>query len=309
MKIKLHLLIIFITLVSFSTNLSAQQLPLNSQYMFNTFEINPAYAGFKKSIQINSVFRKEFSGIKKSPQTAIITGDMPIRNSKLSMGLKIADDRFSVSQNVGAHLALAYRIEGDNSNVSFGVQAGALNNRTDYSQLNVTNAGDPVFSQNLNLLSASFGAGMFFNTKKFYAGLSSPNLISANLRKIDFAMSEYASSQGLQIYLNSGLLFSLNDNFVLKPSFLLRAVEGLPLNYDINTNIFFKEILSLGASYRSNSTLVGLLDFRLTNTLRVGYAYDYNLGQINNITRATHEIVLRFHVPVKKNEPLPSYKF
>jgi hypothetical protein len=42
--------------------------------------------------------------------------------------------------------------------------------------------------------------------------------------------------QDMHLYLNAGYLITVNDNFVLKPSFLLRGVKGIPLNYDINAN-------------------------------------------------------------------------
>jgi type IX secretion system PorP/SprF family membrane protein len=186
---------------------------------------------------------------------------------------------------------------------------GALNNKTDFSKLNITNAGDPVFSQNLNALTANFGTGVFFNTDKFYAGLSSPNLVRAHLRKIDVALSEYAVKQSLHVYLNAGYLITLNDNFVLKPSFLLRGVKGIPLNYDINANLFFRDIVSAGVSYRNDIALVGLLDFKLVPNLRLGYAYDYNLGRLTNFSRASHEIILRFHIPFERDELMPSYMF
>lgn len=309
MNNKTYLLALFMLLTTLPLRLCAQQLPLYSQYMFNTLEINPAYAGFKQSMQFTSVFRKQFNGIKDSPQTAMISGDMPIGDTKLGVGLKIVDDRISVTQNFGAQLAMSYRIEGDYSNLSFGLQAGALNYKTDFSKLNITNAGDPVFAQNMNAMAANFGTGIFFNTSKFYAGLSSPNLVRAHLRKTDVELSEYTVKQNVHLYLNAGYLITLNDNFVLKPSFLLRGVKGIPLNYDINANLFFREIMSGGISYRSHSALVGLLDFRLIPTLRLGYAYDYNLGRLNNFSKATHEIILRFHIPIDKDELMPSYMF
>jgi len=309
MKNKKYLLALFLLLAASPLKMMAQQLPLYSQYMFNTLEINPAYAGFRQAMQFTSVFRKQFNGIKGSPQTSMLSGDMPIGETKLGIGLKIVDDRLSVTQNLGAQLAMSYRIEGDNSKLAFGLQLGALNYKTDFSQLNITNAGDPVFAQNLNALAANFGTGIFYNTDKFYAGLSSPNLVRAHLRKTDVALSEYTVKQNLHIYFNSGYLITINDNFVLKPSFLLRGVQGLPFNYDLNANLFFREIISGGLSYRSKSALVGLLDFRLVPTLRLGYAYDYNLTRLNNFSRAPHEIVLRFHIPIERDELMPSYMF
>jgi type IX secretion system PorP/SprF family membrane protein len=303
-----RILLLFLTIL-LPELLRAQQLPLYSQYMFNTLEVNPAYAGFKQSIQFTSIYRKQFNGIKDAPQTAMLTGDMPVGDTRLGVGLKIVDDRISIMQNFGAQGSMSYRIEGDNSNLAFGIQLGAMNNRTDFSQLNITNPGDPVFGKNLNALTANFGTGIFFNTDKFYGGISSPNLIRTKLRKVDIALSEYDVKQNMHLYLNAGYLVTLNDNFILKPSFLVRGVMGIPLNYDINANLFFRELLSAGVSYRSNSALVGLLDFRLVPTLRLGYAYDYNLGRLNNFSKGTHEIILRYHIPIDKDTLMPSYLF
>jgi type IX secretion system PorP/SprF family membrane protein len=303
-----RILLLFLTIL-LPELLRAQQLPLYSQYMFNTLEVNPAYAGFKQSIQFTSIYRKQFNGIKDAPQTAMLTGDMPVGDTRLGVGLKIVDDRISIMQNFGAQGSMSYRIEGDNSNLAFGIQLGAMNNRTDFSQLNITNPGDPVFGTNLNALTANFGTGIFFNTDKFYGGISSPNLIRTKLRKVDIALSEYDVKQNMHLYLNAGYLVTLNDNFILKPSFLVRGVMGIPLNYDINANLFFRELLSAGVSYRSNSALVGLLDFRLVPTLRLGYAYDYNLGRLNNFSKGTHEIILRYHIPIDKDTLMPSYLF
>lgn len=289
--------------------LRAQQLPLYSQYMFNTLEINPAYAGFKQSIQFTSIFRKQFNGIKDAPQTAMLSGDMPIGDTKLGIGLKIVDDRISITQNFGAQGSMSYRIEGDNSNLAFGIQMGALNYKTDFSKLNITNPGDPVFATNLNALTANFGTGVFYNTDKLYVGLSVPNLVRTKLRKVDVALSEYEVKQNTHMYLNAGYLIDLNDNFILKPSFLLRGVKGIPLQYDVNANVFFRDLMSAGVSYRSHSALVGLLDFRLVPTLRLGYAYDYNLGRLNNFAKGTHEIILRYHIPFDRDTLMPSYLF
>jgi len=306
---KIYILAIIAVLAVDSLRISAQQLPLYSQYMFNTLEINPAYAGVTNSMNFTSTFRKQFNGIKDAPQTTSISGDMPIGETQLGIGLKLVSDRISITQNIGAQLAMSYKIEGDYSNFSFGLQMGALNYRTDFSKLNITNAGDPVFAQNLNALAANFGTGVFFNTSDFYIGLSAPNLVRTHLKQVDVALAEYTVKQNLHFYLNTGFLININDNFILKPSFLLRAVEGIPLDYDINANLYFREILSGGISYRSRSALVGIMDFKLTPTVRLGYAYDYNLGRLNNFTKSTHEIILRFNIPFDRNELMPSYLF
>ncbi|MEJ7694297.1 type IX secretion system membrane protein PorP/SprF [Daejeonella sp.] len=309
MKIVALFTLSILLLTAFSFQLSAQQLPLYSQYMFNTLEINPAYAGFKESMQFTTIFRKQFNGIKNSPQTAMISFDMPIGRTKLGVGVKLVDDKFSVSRTTGAQGSLSYHIDGDNSKLSFGMQIGALNYKANMMDLNLTNPGDPIFAQDVNTLVANFGTGIFYNTDKYYAGISVPNLARTNLRETNVALDSYDVKQSPHFYVNAGMLIDLNDNFILKPSFLLRGVRGIPLNYDVNANVFFKELFSVGVSYRSNSAVVGLMDVRIIPDLRLGYAYDYDVGRLNTFTKSTHEIILRYSIPLERNVLMPSYLF
>lgn len=289
--------------------LNAQQLPLYSNYMFNTLEINPAYAGFKEAMQFTSVFRKQFNGIKDAPQTAMASFDMPIGETKLGFGLKVVDDQISITQTLGAQGAMSYHIDGENSRLAFGMQFGAYNYKANLTELNITNPGDPQFNQNVNTLVGNAGAGLFFNTDKFYAGVSVPNIIRAHLRETAIELAQYDVKQAIHFYINGGMLIDLNDNFILKPSFLIRGVKGIPMNYDINANVFFREMMSVGLSYRSKSAVVGLMDVRVIPQLRLGYAYDYNVGRLNAFAKGTHEIILRYHIPFDKDTLMPSYLF
>ncbi len=296
-------------LLAFSFQLSAQQLPLYSQYMFNTLEINPAYAGFKESMQFTAIFRKQFNGIKDAPQTGMISFDMPIGTTQLGVGLKLVDDKFSVSHTMGAQGSMSYHIDGDNSRLSFGLQVGALSYKANLIDLNVTDPGDPIFGQDVNTMVANFGTGIFYNTDKYYAGVSVPNIVRTHLRETNIALDHYEVKQNAHFYVNAGMLVDLNDNFILKPSFLLRGVKGIPLNYDINANVFFRDLLSMGVSYRSHSAVVGLVDVRVMPELRLGYAYDHNVGRLNAFGKATHEIILRYHIPFDRDILMPSYLF
>jgi type IX secretion system PorP/SprF family membrane protein len=292
------------------SSVNAQQLPLYSQYMFNTLEINPAYAGFKSSMNFTGIFRKQFNGAKDSPQTAYIAGDMPIGDTNMGVGLTIVDDKFSVTKTFGAQGSYSYRIQtGDYSQLSMGIQVGALNYKANLTQLLVTDPGDPTFQQDLNSIAVNIGAGLFFNTDKFYAGLSSPNLYRGNLKQTNIALTNSDVRQNLHAYLNTGVLLYLNDNFVLKPSVLVRAVQGIPINYDVNANVFMRELFSMGISYRNKSAIVGLMDWKVISKLRVGYSYDYNISRVNTFTKGTHEIILRYSIPFWKDELLPSYLF
>jgi type IX secretion system PorP/SprF family membrane protein len=305
--------IIFLTFIFITgsyTDSKAQQLPLYSEYMFNILEINPAYAGFKNSIQFTSSFRKQFNGIQSSPQTAIASFDMPVGDTKLGVGLRIFDDRFSVVKTFGAQSAYSYHIEtGENSQLYMGLQVGILSYKANLTDLVVSDGGDPNFQDNQTSFTANFGAGLFFSTDKFYVGLSAPNFIRTNLRQSNIAVTANEVKQNLHFFVNSGYLIYLNDDFALKPSVLLRGVQGIPFQYDISGNVFFREFLAVGASYRSGSAIAGLLNFKVSPKFSVGYSYDYNTSRLHDFNKGTHEVLLRYQIPFWKDQELPSFLF
>lgn len=296
-----------VLLASFSSGLSAQQLPLYSEYMFNTFEINPAYAGGRDAIQITSMFRKQWTGFKSAPQSTFLSVDMPIPDKRIGLGLKIVDDRDELTKTVGAQAAYSYKVPmGEYSTLALGLQAGAMNFKSDFTKIDVIDPNDPSFSQVVNSVKVNFGTGVFFNTENFFAGLSIPNLIKQNLKKNDIA-NPGDIKQNTHIYFNTGYVFALNDNFVFKPSVLVRGLVGSPVSFDVNANLWIAEMLSLGASYRNKSAVVGIINLRVLPELYMGYAYDHSISRLNIIAKGSHEVILRYEISNGRTSLSPRY--
>ena len=293
--------------LSFPNSLLAQQLPLYSEYMFNTFEINPAYAGARDAIQITSMFRKQWTGFKSAPQSTFFSIDMPIPDKRVGLGIKIVDDRDEITKTIGAQAAYAYKIPmGEYSTLAFGLQAGLMNFQSDFTKVDVIDPNDPSFSQIINSSNANFGTGIFFNTESFYVGVSSPNLLRQNLRKSD--PGNFSDiKQNTHIYFNTGYVFLLSDDFVFKPSVLVRGLIGSPVSFDVNANLWIADMVSLGTSYRNNSALVGIINLRVLPELYLGYAYDHSISRLNIIAKGSHEVILKYEIPNGRTSLSPRY--
>ncbi len=293
--------------VSFLNGLSAQQLPLYSEYMFNTFEINPAYAGARDVVQITSMFRKQWTGFKSAPQSTFLSVDMPIPDKRIGLGVKIVDDRDEITKTIGAQGAYAYKVPvGSYSTLALGLQAGVMSFKSDFTKVDVIDPNDPSFSQVVNSTKANFGTGIFFNTETFYVGVSLPNLIRHNLKKSDPG-NVGDIKQNMHIYFNTGYVFLLSDNFVFKPSVLVRGLVGSPVTVDVNANLWIADMLSLGASYRNKSAVVGIINLRVLPELYVGYAYDHSISRLNIIAKGSHEVILKYEIPNGRTSLSPRY--
>jgi type IX secretion system PorP/SprF family membrane protein len=301
------LICLFISLTE-PKKLIAQQLPLFSEYMFNTLEINPAYAGFRDALSITTMFRKKYTGFKTAPQSAFFAADMPIPGKRVGVGLKLVDDRDEITKTLGAQGVYSFKIPvGSSSNIALGLQGGVYNFRTDFTRVDVIDSNDPSFSQNVNSLRLNFGTGIFFNSETFFAGLSSPNLIRNNFNRENNTGAFSELKHEMHIYFNTGYVIPIGYDFYIKPSVLLRKVVGNPPKYDINTNFWISDVLGIGFSYRNKNALVGIMNLKLIPELHLGYAYDHSISDFNLISKGAHEVVLRYEFSFNRMALSPRY--
>jgi type IX secretion system PorP/SprF family membrane protein len=93
--------------------------------MFNTLEFNPVYAGFRDTLNIRTMFRKQWTGFKTGPQSTFLSVDMPISNKRVGMGLKLVDNRDEITKTLGAQVVYSFKIPtGPYSTLAFGLQGG-----------------------------------------------------------------------------------------------------------------------------------------------------------------------------------------
>ncbi|HEY0055927.1 MAG TPA: type IX secretion system membrane protein PorP/SprF [Pedobacter sp.] len=301
-----------ITLILFSCVLinqqvSAQQDAMYTQYMFNTLAINPAYAGSRNVISATALIRSQWQGIKGAPQTQTLTIDAPINEKKIGLGIQIFSDKLGKSSNVGAVASYAYRIRMEKASLSFGLQGSVNQVTTDYGSVKLDPAEitlDPAFMMNDKKTLYNFGTGIYYNTDRFYAGLSSPQLINTVLP----GSETNGNRQAFHVFLATGYVFSLNDFLKLKPSVLLKGVKGAPLAADVNTSLWIKDVLSIGAQYRSSADISGLIELQVSPQIRFGYAYDHSTTALRNYNTGSHEIMLRYEFGFQRSKVLsPRY--
>jgi type IX secretion system PorP/SprF family membrane protein len=290
----------------FNVSVSAQEIPVYSQYMFNMLSLNPAYAGSHPVASAIGTFRKQWIGVPGAPQTTAIAMDMPARNNFLGLGLQITDDRIGIQKSTTISTSYAVRIrlgvsedETEDQVLAIGIQAGLNNLKANYNEVDLFNPYDPSFTGNIvNEFLPSFGAGIYYHSPNFYLGLSSPNLIQAYRDKTSQVVrSSISRFQNSHIFLAAGYVFDASPTIKLKPSLLIRALPGTALQYDLNTNVWFNNKFSTGLSYRTNDALVGLFELPIGNSLQFGYAYAYTIGTtLKTFSRGTHEMMLRFEL-------------
>lgn len=298
MLVKMKKIVLVLVLISNSVNfIYAQQDAMYTQYMFNTLAINPAYAGSRDMASATVLYRNQWVGIQGAPKTQTVSIDGPIKDGKLGLGLQAFNDVIGITQSTGVFSTLAYRISMDNATLAFGIQGGVSRFSADYQNVDLGADGTPdiAYTDNVTKFMPNFGAGIYFNTNKFYAGLSVPHMLNNSLNQGAAIFSnELVSRQYLHLFFTSGYVIDLNENFKLKPNILIKGVRGAPIEADFNANLYMFNLLSLGVSYRTKADISLLTEIKIADNLRLGYAYDYSTTPLRNFNSGSHEIMLRF---------------
>jgi len=294
-KFGLTILILFSSL----SILLGQSEATYSQYMFNGLAINPAYAGIHEALSISALTRFQSVGIDGAPNTQTITAHTGLKNQKVGLGLLIINDKIGVTRQTGFYASYAFKIRFKKSTLSLGLQGGGTAVSADYSELRIQQPGDPKFSEDVREFNPNFGAGVFYHSEKFYAGLSMPQILDPGSGNV---------TQLRPLIFTSGAVFTLNPVLKLKPNILFRVVDNKPVEFNYNMNLLIHEILWLGVSYRPSNTINGIVEILLTDQLRLGYAYDANINDFGEVNSGTHEIMINYRFRyTKKGVVSPRY--
>ncbi|UUV22318.1 PorP/SprF family type IX secretion system membrane protein [Paenimyroides aestuarii] len=283
-----------LALVSISAN--AQQDPQYTNYMYNTININPAYAGSRGALSIFGLHRSQWVGLEGAPTTNSFSINTPIAESKVGLGVSFVNDRLGVTDENTLSVDFSYTLDLNNrgSKLSFGLKGSANMLNVAYSRLNKYNPNDSQILTDINnQFTPNIGAGVYWHNEQTYVGLSAPHFLETT-RYDDNVQS--TMQQKMHYYLMGGHVFELNPMLKFKPAFLLKAVEGAPLQADITGNFLINEKFTLGAAYRWDAAWSALAGFQVTDGLFIGYSYDSDIKALRNYNNGSHEIFMRFEL-------------
>ncbi|WP_276390201.1 PorP/SprF family type IX secretion system membrane protein [Eudoraea chungangensis] len=276
----------------------AQQDPNYTQYMLNTMVINPAYVGSRGVVSVGGLYRSQWMGLEGAPKTQTFNVETPV-GENMGLGFSIVNDNIGdgTVQETYFDVAFSYTIKvNDESNLAFGINAGGDLLNIDFT--NLINYGiEPNLTNIDNKFSPNFGVGAYYYTEKFYAGISVPSLLETeHFENSDDSSSSFLATERMNFYFTSGYIFELDRKTKLRPSVLVKAVSGAPVQVDLSANFLFNEKFTAGAAYRFGSSLSALFGFQITEKLMLGLAYDVATTQLGSTTfnDGSFEVFLRF---------------
>lgn len=270
----------------------AQKEVLYSQYLVNNLSINPAYAGSRESFHLTALLRRKWFGVRGAPITQSFSADGAIAKGRIGLGFQALNDRMGLFAATGAYGSVAYRFNLPAlAKLSVGVQGG----------VSVLPLYDFASASSLNRAVASFGVGIYYQSDRYFGGISMPELTG---RALDLS-GRFLYQSVRPLMLQAGAKLEIDENVMFIPSVLVSKVAERPLGFDINARVWFSQEFGLGLSYRQNSPgliqtnyLQALAEYQLTKAIRVGYLFysqtPESPGSNLYFQKSVHEVMLRF---------------
>ncbi len=290
--IKIKLLILSFVIIC---NSYAQQFPGLSQYMFTNMAINPAYAGSHEALTASMLYRNQWFGIKGAPTTKLFSTHTPLNNQKIALGLTVYNASLSIHENTAAFLNYAYRFRIGNGKLSFGIKGGIDMYNDNWNKIKTIDDNDQAFmTPSTSFLFPNFGIGSYYYNDKFFGGISIPFIFSYKEKSSGNGFQFYHQMKNYNYFVTIGGLILDKKHIKIQPSVLIKYQKGSGTQIDFSNFFIINKMIWVGSSYRLSNEIISMLQYKINEQLRIGYAYDHSLGYLNGYNHGSHEILLQY---------------
>lgn len=286
----LTLLLLLFTLKAFS-----QLSPTIGQFQYVQLYYNPAYAGTSTGLVANMVHRSQWTSLKGAPNTQLLTVEAPIGRN---VGLGGVINRYKIGSQflLDVNANVSYRIKIDKESFfQFGLKVGVSFVNNNFDQAFVWDANDAYISMNSNkgtLL--RIGPGAYYKKKKFYVGLSSPDLFFVDPNKVFYDNEDNTSTLKRNLFLITGIKKDINEFIAFEPSIMFRYYQGKPINYYINIGFEFNQTFVAGVSFISPLGFGAYTRIAISPKFKIGYRYEFSNEAIKLDNYGSNEIQISY---------------
>ncbi|MFI5170853.1 MAG: type IX secretion system membrane protein PorP/SprF [Chitinophagales bacterium] len=288
-----------------------QQDPQFTQYMFNPAYFNPAAAGVEGAWISTLNVRNQWVNLPGAPISQIFTSQLPVYKLSGGAGVSIINDIAGQQRNTGATIFYAYHKSFKKSILSFGLSGGIVQETIDGSKLvtptgnyeNIIDHNDPNLPVTLNSnLLPDASAGIYFFGKNLSAGISAAHIIAPFLKSGDQTVTSTQYNPDAYVYL--AYRIGINDKIDITPNVLYKTdlIESI---VDVSAIFSYNRNILAGLAFRgyANSqydAIAVIAGLNITDKWRISYSYDITTSELNSVSAGSHEIVLKYSLPVSK---------
>jgi len=299
-----HITIILILIVTIGFyDITAQQVPVYSQFFMNKYVNNPGFAGMNDHFSVSSNHRYQWIGITDAPRTYTLSINGPTKNDKNGLGAFLYTDHVGPTRRTGLQFSYSYHVHiNQKINLSLALSAGLLEWKIDGHKLNLSDQNDPALIDNVMrtlIPDAKFGFVLYGD--RWHFGAAAPNLLQ---NRLSFSNTQNTEANKLEdhYFVHGGYDFYIGNDIIIDPYLLIRYVSPAPIQMECGSKFSWKNSLWAGISYRAGDAASVLIGYTYKNNLSFGYAYDFTTSNLQNYSTGTHEILFRVLFKKAKKE-------
>jgi type IX secretion system PorP/SprF family membrane protein len=304
--------IVFLFLVLMLQPVLSQQDPLSSHYMFNTLTYNPGVAGTSGQICATALNRQQWVGFKGAPTTTVFNISAPVTlfQIKSGVGLLVESDNIGFDKDINLSGSYSYLMDMGQGKLGIGLSLGMLNKTLSptwsipQDDTHTPASGDPLIPENKeSFVAFDMGLGLYYKTDKYYAAFSITHLNKPNIK-----FTKGLTYVSRHYYLTAGYTLQLpNPSLELIPS-VFAFSDGKVAQVTVTSLIRYNKKVWGGVSYRAGDALIGMVGFELYNGIRLGYAYDFTISDINKNSSGSHEFMVNYCFDLSSGKSPIKYK-
>jgi type IX secretion system PorP/SprF family membrane protein len=288
--------IIFLYICFASSFFFSQQIPQYSQWFWNLFAINPAYAGLKPCLEVKTIYRTQYANLEGSPNSGVVTFSAPIYTRKRGIltprqgcGFKFEADKIGPFTMNRFNLSYAGHFNfTKDTRLSIGISAGFKQWIYD-KEKSTTLVPDPVLQESNSYFSPDASLGLWWNGENYFISASFNELARSNWNNIGMD-----SRFGMHTFLKAGYRLPINDQFTFLPFLITRIPPKGPVSADLNLVFDYKNKIGFGAGLRNGDAVNFLLLLKFKENFNIGYSFDYVISSLGRNEFFTHEFSLTY---------------
>jgi type IX secretion system PorP/SprF family membrane protein len=269
---------------------AAQDIPLFSQKLTNSFMFNPAMAGHSFG-SITASYRQNYAGVEGAPKNYFLSVHTPIANHRFGVGANVYQEDVTFLRNTYVSGAFAYHLAMNKlTTLSFGLSA-------EYNSIGMN--GDPNFTSDKTDLQFEqfkangvkdydFSFGVHFQNRYLKAGIAANRMATTWIKETSKAvLSNYYSAFA------QGLIPLRGGEDLLEPYVAYRKLSLSNNTLDAGLYYTFNNKITGGAAWRTGNVLSATLAFRVTKYVLLGYSREMIMGNVGGFVGSASEITLR----------------
>ncbi|MDG1330849.1 MAG: type IX secretion system membrane protein PorP/SprF [Crocinitomicaceae bacterium] len=299
------LLIILVFVLGCATSASAQQRSVYSNFLLNDYYYNPAISGSREVHQANITYRNQWVGFDGAPSLIMGNFNGSLKNEgKIGYGISLISETAGITQNTGVYLNYAHHFKlSDKIKLGLGIQPGYMQYRVKLYDAQLADQGDEVLTGSVYSATAiDVSSGFHLYSEKFFLMGSMHHMLSRDIQFTSYNSNlefHYTAIGGFNINLNADPK-KKKMPIDIQPSFLIRYVKPLPIQYSIMLKSTFNKKYWAGLIFRSDDAVGLSLGMQIGEKFSFGYGFDYTLTGMSSYQAGSHEIMLSYVISKKK---------